>query len=255
MCYTFFAKQLRVNCFNILKDSDINMGSFFYKIIMCEMARLQTWEITADLKASFQDSQKKLHNHSQATLGSVPTLMLPGNQARVLFLEENASGILGLIEDHERRNKLAEVLALFRRVRTMYRATHPKQDEVRVYKTTAIEMGQLPRHHFSYMSWPNYLHKLIEHVQEVLQDPLGPGSVGGLSSEGNEAANKFFRDLRKNFSLQNSTTQSLRDILWFHWLYTSPKLRRIGAVTSRKTHVRSMVSLVLPALSSSISSI
>lgn len=50
VCYTFFVKQFRVNCFNILKDSDINMGNSFYKIITCEMARLQTWEITADLK-------------------------------------------------------------------------------------------------------------------------------------------------------------------------------------------------------------
>ena len=47
--------------------------------------------------------------------------------------------------------------------------------------------------HFDYAPWPNYLHKVIEHVQEILADPEGPGSIGAFSGEGNEAGNKLFR--------------------------------------------------------------
>ena len=54
-------------------------------------------------------------------------------------------------------------------------------------------MGSLFLQHFDYVEWLNYLYKVIEHVQQLIKDPNGPGSVGAISSEGNEAVNKLFR--------------------------------------------------------------
>ena len=129
---------------------------------------------------------------------------------------------------------MGEILGLFRQLRTVYRAHHPHQEDVASYKDKAITMGRLLDEHFAYASWPNYLYKLIEHVQEPLEDENGPGTIRGLSGEGNEGANKVFRDLRRHFSRKSSALVSLRDVLWFHWLYTSPKLRRIAKVTTRE---------------------
>ena len=101
-------------------------------------------------------------------------------------------------------------------------------------------MGKLLDEHFAYVSWANYLHKLIEHVQEPLEDENGPppmgggGGGGGLSGEGNEGANIVFRDLRRHVWRKSRAMVSLRDVLWFHWLYTSPKLHTIAQVTTRE---------------------
>ena len=50
-----------------------------------------------------------------------------------------------------------------------------------------------------YISGP-IIYTVIEHVQQLIKDPNGPGSVGAFSSEGNEAGNKLFRHFRKKIS-------------------------------------------------------
>jgi hypothetical protein len=80
--------------------------------------------------------------------------------------------------------------------------------------------------------WPNYLHKVIEHVQEIIEDREGVGSVGMLSGEGNECGNKVFRHFRKMLSRRTCAIDSLRDVLYLHWLYSSPKLQFIGKIHS-----------------------
>ncbi|XP_063971603.1 V(D)J recombination-activating protein 1-like [Lytechinus pictus] len=213
--------------------ADINMGSFFKKLIICEVARIQSWAISETLKPGYEHAEKAFDDHAHETLGIVPKLMMPGNYARQLFKEANQRHVLALIPDSDRREKMGEIFHLFRQVRQVYRAHHPGKEDIASYKEKAIRMGRLLDEHFTYASWPNYLHKLIEHVQEVLEDEEGPGTIGGLSGEGNEGANKVFRDLRRHFSRKSSAMLSLRDVIWFHWLYTSPKLRRIAQVTSR----------------------
>ena len=61
-------------------------------------------------------------------------------------------------------------------------------------------MGKDIIQHFHYAQWPNYLHKIIEHVQELINMPNGPGAVGELSGEGNEGGNKIVRHFRKHLS-------------------------------------------------------
>lgn len=213
--------------------ADINMGSFFKKLMVCEVARTYTWSITHDVKAMFEEGEKKFNDHMRASLGLAPNLMMPGNYARELFDCRNMTKVLSIITDEERRTHLGEVMDQFRKLREVYRASHPSSADVAAYKAHAIQMADLLHSNFSYANWPNYFHKVTEHVQEVLEDPQGPGTIGALSGEGNEAANKLFRDLRRNFSRKNNTLASLRDIIWMHWLYTSPKLRHLANVSSR----------------------
>ncbi|XP_022085107.1 V(D)J recombination-activating protein 1-like isoform X2 [Acanthaster planci] len=214
--------------------ADINMGNFFKKLIICEIARVQTWDITKDVKPMFEAAEKLFNDHVTQTIGLVPKLMMPGNFARDVFNSKNTEHFLALIADEGRKRNLAEVLDAFRNLRKIYRAHHPDADDVCTYKEQAVAMGLRLLTDFPYAGWPNYLHKIIEHVQEGLEDPEGPRTIGGISGEGNEAANKLFRELRGHFSRQHDETQSLRDVLWFHWLYTSPKLKRIGHVETRK---------------------
>lgn len=45
--------------------------------------------------------------------------------------------------------------------------------DVANYKKVAVEMGQMLIDNFGYCPWPNYLHKVIEHVQEIIQHEDG----------------------------------------------------------------------------------
>lgn len=92
-----------------------------------------------------------------------------------------------------------------------------------------------------YCSWRNYLHKVIDYAhahnyllliieQEIIQHEDGPGTVGGLSGEGNEGRNKIFRHFRKHLSRRRDSYGSLRDVVWFHWLYTSPAFQQLVSV-------------------------
>ena len=84
----------------------------------------------------------------------------------------------------------------FRLWRKVYRANEPMKDfphDVLQYKVKAVEMGRQSMDEFGYAAWPNYLHKTIEHMQEIIVNPDGVMSVGALS-EGNEAGNKIFRE-------------------------------------------------------------
>ncbi|XP_063954560.1 V(D)J recombination-activating protein 1-like [Lytechinus pictus] len=218
--------------------ADINLGQFFKKIIIREIAGIQVWEQNQDIKEYINDAEKRLNDHVRSRIGLAPTLMMPGNYARALFDVKNEECFLELIPSAERRHHLSSVLQKFRSLRKVYRALKPIREEVIKYKATAVKMGQELLDNFGYVMWPNYLHKVIEHVQEILDDQDGPGSIGALSGEGSEAANKLFRHLRKYASRRSTVEESLRDVLWFHWMYTSPKLRalRAASLVKRKYH-------------------
>ena len=131
--------------------ADINMGSFFKKLITCKTARIQTWEIRQDVKGCYENAEKMFDDHLLSTLGLGSSLMMPGNFARALFDLKNNDIVLQLIEDEQRREKLKEVFVLFSHLRSVYRAHHPKVDEVKVYKVNAINMGKPLKTHFAYM--------------------------------------------------------------------------------------------------------
>lgn len=217
--------------------ADINLGNFFRKIIVREIATVSKWEETPDIKPMLEDASKRLDIHLRAKLGVAPQYFaLPGNYAKLLFDPKNEEHFLSLIPDETHKENLASVLRMFQSLRSVYRATEPttSPDAVNTYKNRAVEMGKLLILHFPYAPITNYLHKIVEHVQEIIDDPHGIHSVGALSSEGNEAGNKVFRKLRKSHARTSSPVQCLRDIMWLHWLYTSPKLRTLAAVHRNK---------------------
>ncbi|NP_001028179.1 recombination activating protein 1-like [Strongylocentrotus purpuratus] len=211
--------------------ADIDLGQFFKKIIVREMAGVHKWEASENVKQYIVDAERRLNINVRELLGTAPSLMMPGNYARALFKEKNEDVFLELIRNEERKELLRSVLQKFRALRKIYREHHPNKREVQGFKKKAVQIGRELLEHFEYVCWPNYLHKIFEHTQEAMLSEDGPGSIGILSSEGSEAANKLFRKLRNNFSRRGDVLDGLRDILWFHWLYTSPKLVRLRAVT------------------------
>ena len=132
--------------------------------------------------------------------------MMSGNYARVLFDPANEEIILGLIDDNEKDDALVSILDKFRFMQSIYHAIKPDLNHVAMYKTITVAMGELIKTHFSFARWPNYLHKLIKHIQDILQDPNNPGSIGAFSREGNEAGNKIFRLFSKKFSTTETVT-------------------------------------------------
>ena len=216
--------------------ADINLGKFFKKIIVREMAGTSCWEMTSDIKATINAFERKFDAHMKKETGINPQLMMPGNYARSLFSTPHTI-LLRLIENEDRRERLSVVLEKFNELREVYRCLCPMKDipeKVHLYKQNSVAFGQLLIQNFQYADWPNYLHKVIEHVQQLILDPNGPGSVGAFSSEGNECGNKLFRHFRKNLSRRGSVVGSLRDVLHVHWLYSCPKLVNIAEIQRRK---------------------
>ena len=215
--------------------ADINLASFFVKLITLLIAGITSWSVTeGEVKKKFEAAQQSFDECVKENIGCNPKLFMPGNYARMLFAKENQQVILSLIPDPDDIVALGSVLEKFRFCRSVYRANDPEKTDVAIYKETAVSMGRELMEHFSFAEWPNYLHKVIEHVQELIQDPEGPGSIGAMSGEGLEGGNKVFRHFRKNLASRGNSYQSLKDILNLHWLYSSPKLKLIAFVAHRK---------------------
>ena len=208
------------------------MDLLFKKIIVREIAEINKWDMTEDVKGIIKDAEVKFDMHVKKTIGINPQLMMPGNYSRMLFDETNESHLIHLIRNDERKKCVKMLLEKFRAMRTVYRATDPKvqyPQKTNLYKDTAIQFGRDLIDNFEYARWPNYIRKVIEHVQELIENPNGPGTVGGLSGEGNEGGNKIFRHFRLHLARKGSTYGGLRDVLWIHWLYSSPKLVKLAA--------------------------
>lgn len=65
--------------------ADINMGQFFKKLIIREIAGVTSWDIHSDIKDLAKGAENKLDSYLKATCGINPQLMMPGNYARTLF--------------------------------------------------------------------------------------------------------------------------------------------------------------------------
>ena len=217
--------------------ADINIGRFFKNLLCREIAQVTSWTLTADIKDLVIHAEKAFDRHLKRTVGLNAELMMPGNYARVIFDSKNFDVVVHLVPNARRKADVKSLLEMFSELRQVYRANRPLiecPDLVQTYKATAISLGKALLTEFDYVQWPNYLHKIIEHVQELIQRPDGPGTVGGMSGEGNEAGNKVFRHFRRNLSRRGATYDSLRDILVLHWLYSSPRLRHLASVEKQK---------------------
>ena len=84
-------------------------------------------------------------------------------------------------EWNERKGLLRSVLQRFWGLRKIYRSNKPNKEEVMTFKETAVQTGKELLEHFEYVTWPNYLHKILGHTQGAILSADGPGSVGILS--------------------------------------------------------------------------
>ena len=119
-------------------------------------------------------------------------------------------------------------------MRKIYRSKKPKlqyPEETQAYKNNAVLFGKDLINNFSYARWTNYTHKIIEHVDEIIESD---GSVGACSSEGNEGGNKYFRHFRKHHARKHPVKAGLEDVIKIHWLYCSKKLQDLAQVTHKR---------------------
>ena len=68
---------------------------------------------------------------------------------------------------------MLEILAKFREMRLVYRANIPDPVKVSAYKELAVSFANDMKQHFPFARWPNYFHKIVEHVQELIECESG----------------------------------------------------------------------------------
>ena len=212
----------------------INVGKFCYKLLIREIAGITQWNETVDIKHHIEQATNQLNAHLKATIGINPCLMLPGNYARILFSQKKEKHIFHLRKSEEQKQNFGKLLTYLRFMNKIFSSNKPKQglpDEWMLCKSKAIEFGKLLISCFPYARWKNYVHKMIEHVQEVIEIH---GTLGGFCGEDNEAGNKIFSHLCKNHSRKSGTFDSVNDVLKMHWLYCSFKLKKLSDVARGK---------------------
>ena len=104
---------------------------------------------------------------------------------------------------------LKEIQELYSTIRSIYRATKPKPDDIQGYKVIAMDLGRKLLINFKWANWTNYLHRTIEHVQQILSER---GSTGAFSTEGSEANNKQTRMYCLLRSRTSNAANSMDDI-------------------------------------------
>jgi hypothetical protein len=210
-------------------DVDVS-GIWWKKMIVREIAGLRVWEIRkgSSEEEKLAAAESRFDQHMDSNLGLQRQLMMPGNYGRAIIAPENEDCVLGLIPSAERREHLSHALAIYRQLRTVWRADSPDMAMVTVvppllhspYKALAVSFGLFILEHFSYAGWPNYLHKMIEHVDEFI---FKYRSLGRYSTEGQEAANKISRFVQHHHARPHH--DGMMDALRFLWLLSSKRLR------------------------------
>ena len=208
---------------------EINSASWLKKIYVREIAGVKEWA-KKNHQEKLTEAEAKLDTKLRQEVGLQRRLMQPGNYSRLLLSEECTRIVLSLIKA-ERRAVVEQLIEQYRTLKRVWKATWPLKscpDEVRNYPQNALLFVTTLKTHFAYIEnhMPNYVHKLLAHVPELIERY---GSVGAYSSEANEHGNKLFRLLRKMCARQN-TKYELSDILKFHWLYTMRSLQEKAKV-------------------------
>ena len=154
--------------------------------------------------------------------------MTAGNYARAFMNQENLETIIAVIEDDTRRDVVRRLLASWMRMRPVWRTSKdPRTEHAELFGTflanrkiflTILEQ-ELP-----WVKVPVYVHYAVDHVPIWLDIDGQSGdsvvSIGALSSEALEGANKWWRYVREH--LARSDRRGLEDALVFMWLRAHP---------------------------------
>ena len=84
----------------------INMGRFFKKILVREIAGILQWDATKDISQILDDAENKLNHHLKKKIGVNPSLTLPGNYARILLDPKHEQHFTELTDDKERKDSV-----------------------------------------------------------------------------------------------------------------------------------------------------
>ncbi len=206
---------------------EINNALWLKKLIIREIAGLtDKWSYRdANSKQKLQDAEEKLNEALRRGVGLQKHLMQPGNYSRQ-FTEQKAVNVMLELIPEARREIVQQLIDKYNLMKVVWKSSKPTTtcpDLVHQYCEHARALMDILKGHFEYMkdNMPNYLHKVVAHVPELI-DKFG--SVGLYSSEANEHGNKLFRLFRRMNARQN-TNYELQDILKYHWLYTCRRLQ------------------------------
>ncbi|XP_072019817.1 V(D)J recombination-activating protein 1-like [Amphiura filiformis] len=213
--------------------ADINVsGNFIKKIYIREIANIRKWEESDALDKAKNDLDEQLRK----VLGNPQKLMQGGNYGKDMVNVEKIKPILQtLIHDQTKIDKLLKLLDLYNKLRRVWRANYPKEEvaeDLEHYKARAHELGELLRQKFEYIKkWPNYLHKILAHVPEIIESNEVK-SCGAVASEANEERNKGWRENRRRHSRKNLLYEQT-DNLRYAWLSSSYRLHVMAKVEKR----------------------
>ena len=223
-----------VRCTSILDatHADINVsGTFLKKVYIREIAEVYEWNETAAIKEKLAIGEDKLYISLREHIGTVKKLMQGGNYGRDLIHPQIDTMLAEVIPSVNRLKVVRRLLKYYRKLHKVFRSNYPRDDcpgDLAMYDRNARLMGKHLQKHFKYIKkWPNYVHKVLCHVPELIELY---GSIGALSTEGSERMNKEHRRNRKEHSRQ-TTIHEQRDNLRWSWLTASLKLRKDVEIT------------------------
>ncbi|XP_041795533.1 V(D)J recombination-activating protein 1 [Chelmon rostratus] len=223
---------------------DIGNATEFYKIFQDEIGEVyQKANPSREARRSWRAAlDKQLRNKVKLK----PVMRMNGNFARRLMTLEAVEAVCELVPSEARREALRELMRLYLQMKPVWRATCPAKecpDQLCRYSFNSQRFADLLSSTFKYRyngKIPNYLHKTLAHVPEIIERD---GSIGAWASEGNESANKLFRRFRK-MNARQSKAFELVDVLKHHWLYTSKYLQKF--MEAHKDSVKALQASIEP---------
>ena len=86
----------------------INIRKFTYKLLTREIAEVSQWAETQDIKHVVENATHELDCYLKSTIGINPSLIMPGNYARILFSIENEKDVVYLLKPGKQRDNFIE---------------------------------------------------------------------------------------------------------------------------------------------------
>ena len=203
---------------------------FVIGIVLKVKANIKHWGETKEVKEALKLVRNEFDDYVRLNTGLQPRLQLPGNYVREMLSDKNINLLPNFLRSTEGSKALKEIIQEYNWLRKVYRAKNPDPRDVSVYKERVVALAKHLLKEFPWALWPNYFHRVVEHVQELIEKH---GSVGALSAEGVEAGNKQVRLFRTLFSCTSSAQLSMEDIIQLSWLVSSKTLQKISRTSTR----------------------
>ena len=208
-----------VKCIPLMKEigsrfealhADLSWIRFVIGIVLRVKANIKQWRVSKEVKEAIKVVRNEFDDFVRQNTGLQPQLQLLGNYVREILSDKNVCLLSDFLGSIEGSKALKDILQQYNWFRRVYRAKNPDPVDVSVYKKKAVALAKLLLKEFPWALWPNYFHRVVEHVQELIEKH---GSVGALSAKGVEAGNKQVRLFRTLYLRTSSAQLSMEDII------------------------------------------